>query len=153
MSARKAKKPAREATVPLDPMTPVLDRLIESATRVRERAYAPYSKYRVGAAFATESGLIYAGCNVENASYPAGICAERGAIAAMVAAGDREPIACAIVTEGEPAPPCGMCRQVMVELARKMPIVIVGLDAKGRIKKRRMLELSKIMPEVFELEH
>lgn len=148
MSARKKQRPA---TVPLDPMTPVLDRLVEAATRVRERAYAPYSNYKVGAAFATESGLVYAGCNVENASYPAGICAERGAIAQMIAAGDNEPIACAIVTEGEPAPPCGMCRQVMVELARNMPIVIVGLDKKGRVKKRRMLELSKIMPEVFEL--
>ena len=132
----------------------LVDRLVEAATRAREHAYAPYSDFRVGAAIATKSGAIYAGCNVENASFPNGICAERGAIASMVAAGDRDPALCVIVTEGEhPAAPCGMCRQVLVEFARKMPVVLVGLPrARGGKTKKRVLELSELMPEVFDLE-
>ena len=91
MSAR------RRSPASTDPLEPIIERLIAAATRARENAYAPYSKYRVGAAIATESGIIYPGCNVENASFPAGICAERTAISSMIAAGDRNPIACAIV--------------------------------------------------------
>jgi cytidine deaminase len=143
MSARR-----RSLTDPA--METIIERLIVAATRARENAYAPYSKYRVGAAIATESGIIYPGCNVENASFPAGICAERTAVSSMIAAGDRIPIACAIVTAGPtPAPPCGICRQVLVEFARDMPIVLLGLDGKKTL--RRDLELRALMPEVFEL--
>jgi cytidine deaminase len=128
----------------------LIEALAAAATRAREHAYAPYSHYRVGAAIATRSGNVYAGCNVENAAFPSGICAERGAIAAMVAAGERDPIACVIVTGGKvPAAPCGMCRQVLVEFARTMPVVLIGLD--GRRKTQRELELADLMPEVFEL--
>lgn len=140
---------AKKKRAPFDPLAPVIERLVVAATRARERAYAPYSKYRVGAAIATESGLIYTGCNVENASFPAGICAERSAIASMIAAGDRDPIACVIVTGGAPAPPCGMCRQVLVEFADHMPIVSVGIV--GKKAERQRLELAEIMPAVFRL--
>src|ERR1035438_3225645 len=86
-------------------------RLVEAARAVRGHAHAPYSRYQVGAALLTRVGHVYAGCNVENATYGATLCAERSAVAAMVAAGDREPIACAVVTAGpRPRAPRGVCR-------------------------------------------
>src|SRR5580704_7351856 len=92
----------------------LMSELIEAARRVRAHAHAPYSKYRVGAAIATRSGRVFVGCNVENASYGATLCAERNAIAQMVAAGQKDPIACAVVTAGpRPGSPCGICRQVL----------------------------------------
>lgn len=92
---------------------------LEAAARaVRERAHAPYSRYHVGAALVTEAGNVFAGCNVENASYGLSLCAERGAIAQMVAAGDRKPVAIVVVTAGPiVGSPCGMCRQTLAELA------------------------------------
>lgn len=131
------------------PPSSQVDDLVNLAARTRDHAHAPYSQFKVGAAIATKSGGTYAGCNVENASYPNGMCAERGAIAAMVAAGDRDPVLCVIVTEAKvPAPPCGMCRQVLIEFARNMTVVLVG-RYRGR-ETRRTLELAKLMPEVFE---
>jgi cytidine deaminase len=129
----------------------LVGKLIAAARRARQNAYAPYSNYRVGAALVTESGKVFAGCNVENASYGATICAERNAILQMVAAGESKPIGIVIVTGGDkPAPPCGMCRQVMVEFAREMPVILIGESDQGDV--RRDLELSALMPEVFELE-
>ena len=97
--------------------------LREAATTAMQRAHAPYSYFRVGAALLTADGVIIAGCNVENASYPAGSCAERGAIAAAVAGGHRDFVQCVIVTEvGDPAPPCGICRQALVEFAPAIAI-------------------------------
>ena len=92
-------------------------KLIEEAKRALENAYAPYSKFRVGAAILTESGNIYKGCNVENASFGAAICAERTAATSAIAAegkvGFKE---IAIASESEqPAPPCGICRQFLSE--------------------------------------
>jgi cytidine deaminase len=99
-----------------------LDRLFEAAADVRVRAHAPYSGFFVGAAVVDREGRIHVGCNVENAAYPEGTCAEAGAIAAMVAAGGREILAVAVV--GGPAeggeifcPPCGGCRQKIREFA------------------------------------
>ena len=105
------------------------DDLVRRARAVREHAHAPYSNYRVGAALITASGAIHVGCNVENASYGLTVCAERSAIASMVAAGDREPIAIAIVTAGpEAGSPCGMCRQVLAEFAMDLPVRLLTTD-------------------------
>jgi cytidine deaminase len=128
-----------------------IDQLIAEARKARASAYAPYSDYRVGAAIATEDGRIFTGCNVENASYGATICAERMAIGAMVVAGASKPVACAIVTGGtKPGSPCGMCRQVLVEFTRDMPVVLVAEAASG--ESRRETTLADLMPDVFELE-
>ncbi len=128
-----------------------LDELVEAARKARAAAYAPYSDYRVGAAIATEDGRIFTGCNVENASYGATVCAERNAIGAMVVAGASKPVACAVVTGGtKPGSPCGMCRQVLVEFARDMPVVLIAETPSGEV--RRDTTLADLMPDVFELE-
>lgn len=92
--------------------------LLQSATAIRERAYAPYSNFKVGAAIRGASGTIYSGCNVENVAYPEGTCAEAGAIAAMVSAGETE-IVEVLVIAGSPMPvsPCGGCRQKLAEFS------------------------------------
>ncbi len=91
--------------------------LLEIANAVRDKAYAKYSGFRVGAALVGESGQVYLGVNIENASYPAGICAERSAICAAITAGEQKFSAIAIVggEDGEPCYPCGICRQVLSE--------------------------------------
>jgi cytidine deaminase len=127
----------------------LVERLVEAARRARANAYAPYSEYRVGAALATEDGSIYSGCNVENASYGATICAERGAISRMVASGGSSPTLCVIVTSGpEPAAPCGICRQVLAEFARELRIVLVG---EGEPETRVETSLEELLPRRFEL--
>lgn len=128
-----------------------MEEIVTAARKARESAYAPYSDYRVGAAIATADGRIFTGCNVENASYGATVCAERNAIGAMVVAGASKPVACAIVTGGsKPGTPCGMCRQVLVEFTRDMPVVLVAETPNGDV--RRETTLAELMPEVFELE-
>jgi len=94
--------------------------LRDAALAVRENAYAPYSGFKVGAALRGASGAIYAGCNVENVAYPEGTCAEAGAIAAMVAAGETS-FTAAYVVAGSPLPvtPCGGCRQKLAEFGDK----------------------------------
>ncbi len=94
--------------------------MFERAQAARQRAYAPYSRFKIGACLRTAGGALYAGCNVENAAYPEGLCAEAAAIAAMVAAGEREVAAIAIVgglQDGPEVrcPPCGGCRQKLYE--------------------------------------
>lgn len=129
----------------------LLDVLVQEAKAVRERAYAPYSRYAVGAAIATKRGSVFVGCNVENASLGATICAERGAIMQMVAAGELEPIACAVVTgDAEPASPCGICRQVLAEFAEDMPVVLVGLGSKEG-ETGRVVALADLLPLQFRL--
>jgi cytidine deaminase len=91
--------------------------LIQAARKARENAYAPYSHYDVGAAVLTKSGKIFSGCNVENAAYPSGLCAERVAIFKAVSEGERELIALAVVTSNAGSP-CGACRQVFSEFAQ-----------------------------------
>jgi len=124
-------------------MTPV--RLMEEARRARRKAYAPYSRFPVGAALLTSTGRIFLGCNVENASYGLTTCAERAAVFAAVAAGEREFAAIAITArEGRGAPPCGSCRQVLQEFAPGM--WVYWRDARGRILKSRM---KALLPKAF----
>jgi cytidine deaminase len=98
--------------------------LAEAARRARALAYAPYSEYRVGAALLAEDGVIYTGCNIENAAYPATICAERVAITKAISEGQRSFVAIAIATTNGGAP-CGICRQVMVEFAPLLTVLLV----------------------------
>ncbi len=127
-----------------------IERVIEAASLARARAYAPYSRYKVGAALETASGKVFAGCNVENASYGACLCAERNAVAQMVAAGESHPVACAVVTGGRsPGAPCGICRQVLSEFAEDLPVALVAEGPRGRV--RRDTTLASLLPLAFHL--
>lgn len=100
--------------------------LIEAARTARARAYAPYSRFAVGAAAQTASGKLFVGCNIENAAFPVTVCAERVALFSAWAAGEREIVALAVVAETEgPVSPCGSCRQVIFELAPRA-VVLLG---------------------------
>lgn len=123
-----------------------ITRLIDAASEVRLRAYAPYSKYLVGAALLTADGEIVVGCNVENVSYGLTICAERVAIGTAVANGQREFTAMAIATANG-GTPCGACRQVLIEFARDLPIYLVNVDEGGSVK---VLSLAQLLPGRFD---
>ena len=102
--------------------------LLAHAREARERAYAPYSRFAVGAAALTASGHIFPGCNVENAAYPACVCAERIALLSAYAAGERDIVALAIVADTPgPASPCGACRQVLLEIAPRCTVVLANM--------------------------
>ena len=125
---------------------PDLVALVAAARAARTHAYCPYSGFAVGAALRAASGAVYSGCNVENASYGATLCAERVAVACMVGSGDRAITAMAIYTEAEPpAMPCGLCRQVLQEFGRTMTIVVASP------KTTRQTTLAALLPEPFVL--
>ena len=116
-----------------------------AASRARDNAYAPYSDFRVGAALQTRTGKVFAGCNVENASYGAAICAERGAVLAAISAGERDFVALAIVTGANaPTPPCGICRQVLYEHASGLPVRSYTGDTYEEYS------VEKLLPEAFD---
>ncbi|MCJ2059432.1 cytidine deaminase [Methylobacterium sp. J-048] len=123
-----------------------LTALFEAARAVRERAHAPYSRFRVGAALRDERGGIHAGCNVENAAYPVGTCAEAGAIAAMIAGGGRRIAEILVCGDGAGlVTPCGACRQRIREFAGPdTPIHAAGPD---RVAKT--FTLAELLPESF----
>ena len=119
--------------------------LRQRALEAMDSAYAPYSRFRVGAALLGEDGSIAVGCNVENASYPAGLCAERAAVAHMVVQGVTSFTAIVIATEAEvPTPPCGICRQVLMEFAPDLAVLSVtrsGAEAQW--------SMSDLLPKAF----
>jgi cytidine deaminase len=131
-------------------MTTEIDDLFAAAREVQAKAHAPYSKFRVGAAVRTASGRIFAGCNVENAAYPEGWCAETSAISAMVAAGENKIVAVLTVCDGEAIGTCcGGCRQRLREFAAAdTPIYAAGPDGV-----RATFTLDELLPHSFGPEH
>lgn len=118
--------------------------LIEAARAARERAYAPYSHFKVGAALLFRDGRVVSGCNVENASYGLSLCAERNAMTTAVTMGEEEPLAAAIVGErGECCPPCGACRQFLAEFGLDMDIILEDGD------KMKFYKLRELLPADF----
>lgn len=129
----------------------VLQRLLAAAQAARARSYSPYSKYAVGAALLDEQGLVHAGCNIENAAYPQGWCAEATALGAMVMAGGRQ--AQAVLVTG-PGPdiitPCGGCRQKLREFSLPESLLIIAADASGV---RAQWTLEQLLPASFGPDH
>jgi len=124
-----------------------MSKLEDAARDAQQHAYAPYSKFRVGAAVQM-SGKLFSGVNVENASYPVSVCAERHAIAAAVAAGARELEAVAVCTDASPpSSPCGACRQVLREFtAHPEHVTVVAINGRGE---RRSWTLAELLPDAF----
>jgi len=118
----------------------VADRLVEAARAAQEHAYCPYSHYRVGAALETDDGVLFTGCNVENASYGLTICAERSAVFTAVSAGARRFRRIVVATDSEPpGPPCGACRQVLAEFGPELEVESVGPSQSKRWRIRDLL--------------
>jgi cytidine deaminase len=129
---------------------PTLAEMLRLALAARGNAHAPYSGFKVGAALQGESGRIFAGCNVENAAYPQGQCAEASAIGAMLTAGDRRVLACVVVADGpDLVTPCGGCRQRLREFAQDdVPVHLCDL---GGVK--RSVTLGALLPMSFGPDH
>jgi len=123
-----------------------LEALFAAAAAAKQNAYAPYSRFKVGAALMTPRGTIFSGANAENAAYPAGTCAETGAIAAMIAAGERQIVEIMVVAEGAAlTTPCGACRQRIREFAKADAII----HAAGPEGPRARFTLGQLLPEAF----
>ena len=124
--------------------------LLDEAQRVRKNAHAPYSGFKVGAALMTRTGRVFAGCNVENVAYPEGTCAEAGAIAAMVAAGETEIAEIVVVADSpEPVTPCGGCRQKLAEFGSGE--MLVTMATLGGVTVTRTLK--ELLPGAFTTHH
>ncbi len=123
-----------------------LDEMVRAARAVRQRAYAPYSGFAVGAALLNEDGMIRGGVNIENASYPLSVCAERNAVASMIGSGHRKILAVAVATDADtPTPPCGGCRQVLWEFGdADTPVVAEGANGV-----RARWRLGELLPHAF----
>ena len=125
------------------------EELIKYAIEARKNAYAPYSHFNVGAALLTKNGKIYTGCNIENSSYGASVCAERVAMFKAVSEGEREFTALALVTDTkEPVMPCGICRQVLAEFAPQLKIYSATIS--GIVKETT---LDKIFLDAFTMKN
>lgn len=124
--------------------------LLEAATKVRKQAYAPYSNFKVGAAIRTTAGTVFSGCNVENVAYPEGTCAEAGAIAAMVAAGEtRLTEVYVIAGSPSPVPPCGGCRQKLAEFgAGTVPVTMATTSGE-----ETETTIAALLPGAFDAGH
>ncbi len=124
--------------------------LKDQALAVRENAYAPYSRFKVGAAIRSENGVVYTGCNVENVAYPEGTCAEAGAVAAMVAAGETRLSEVFVIADAPlPVSPCGGCRQKLSEFgAGDVAVTMANLDGV-----ERTMTLAELMPGAFSETH
>ena len=120
------------------------------AERVRNNAHAPYSGFKVGAAIRAASGTVYAGCNVENVAYPEGTCAEAGAIAAMVAAGEQELTEVYVVASSpQPVPPCGGCRQKLAEFGKRdVKVTLATVDGA-----EFETTIGDLLPGAFDASH
>jgi cytidine deaminase len=125
--------------------TQVREAVVQAAIDVRQRAYAKYSQFLVGAAVLASDGTIYTGCNVENCSYGLTICAERAAVFNAVAAGQRQFQLLAVATTGG-GTPCGACRQVLAEFARDLPILLVDVNQPAAIVE---VNLRELLPQAF----
>jgi cytidine deaminase len=123
-----------------------INNLIDSASRAREHAYAPYSGFRVGAALLGVSGRVYLGCNIENVSFGGTICAERAAVCAAVTAGEREFRAIAIKVSGSPVTPCGICRQVLAEFTKSGELTVICASDGGY----KTTTLASLLPDAFD---
>jgi len=124
--------------------------LKDAALAVRENAHAPYSNFKVGAAILSASGNVHVGCNVENVAYPEGTCAEAGAIAAMVAAGERSIIRAYVVAgSAMPVTPCGGCRQKLAEFGSGD--LLVTMATTGGIEEK--MSLAELLPGAFGVDH
>ena len=135
------------AMVSFAELTPAERELVDGARAAAERAYCRYSGYSVGAAIKSKSGRIFCGCNVENASYGATMCAERSAIFGLVSAGERQVTHVCVYAPGEPmAMPCGMCRQVISEFCVDAPVLVAG--PRGVLRR----SFAELLPEAFRLE-
>jgi cytidine deaminase len=125
------------------------DRLVESAREARDRSYAPYSGFRVGAALLTRRGNVYSAANVENASSGAAICAERAALAKAVSEGEREFEALAVVADSqEPVAPCGICRQNLIEFGDEIKVIMANTRGDAEIA-----TAGELLPRGFKRDH
>ena len=119
--------------------------LVEAASAVRENSYAPYSKFRVGAAVETKDGKIYSGCNIESASYGLTVCGERVAIWKAVSEGEHEFKQIAVVVDTEElTPPCGVCRQILWEFCGNVPVTLANLSGKSET-----VMMEDLLPRAF----
>jgi cytidine deaminase len=124
--------------------------LLAAATEVRLRAYAPYSRFKVGAAIRSVEGRVHVGCNVENVAYPEGTCAEAGAIAAMIAGGDSRIAEIWVIADSpEPVPCCGGCRQKIAEFADQ-GVLVTLCTTEGKFK---VITVADLLPGVFSAAH
>ena len=124
--------------------------LLDEARRVRENAYAPYSGFKVGAALRTPSGKVFTGCNVENVAYPEGTCAEAGAIAAMIAAGETKLESIAVIADSPtPVTPCGGCRQKLAEFGKRdVKVTLATVDGA-----EFETTIGDLLPGAFDASH